>query len=150
VPKIPDRLQLLAEGNLKAANLPEPFASLAEQSGAVRVVDDRALPSVGTSEISFNINTLKNKPETVKKFLAAVEKATADVNADPAKWDTLLTDKKLIPAPLIGKYVLPQFPAAAVPSEAQVKDVQAWMLAKGLIKQEVPYSQLVDASYLPK
>ncbi len=150
VPKIPDRLQLLAEGQMKAANLPEPFASLAEQSGAVRVVDDRGLPSVGTSEISFNINTLKNKPDTVKKFLAAIEKATADVNADPTKWDTLLTDKKLIPAPLLGKYTLPKFPAASVPSEAQVKDVQAWMMAKGLIKQEVPYGQLVDAGYLPK
>ncbi len=150
VPKIPDRLQLLAEGKMKAANLPEPFASLAEQSGAVRIVDDRGLPSIGTSEISFNINTLKNKPETVKKFLAAIEKATADVNADPTKWDTLLTDKKLIPAPLLGKYTLPKFPAASVPSEAQVKDVLAWMMAKGLIKQEVPYSQLVDASYLPK
>ena len=135
---------------MKAANMPEPFASLAEQSGAVRVVDDRGLPSVGTSEISFNINTLKNKPETMKKFLAALEKATADVNADPAKWDTLLTDKKLIPAPLLGKYTLPKFPAASVPSEAQVKDVQAWMIARGLIKQEVPYSQLVDARYLPK
>jgi NitT/TauT family transport system substrate-binding protein len=150
VPKIPDRLQLLAEGQMKAANLPEPFASLAEQSGAVRVVDDRGLPSVGTSEISFNISTLKNKPETVKKFLAALEKATADVNADPTKWDTLLTDKKLIPAPLLGKYTLPKFPTASVPSEAQLKDVQAWMMARGLIKQEVPYSQLVDASYLPK
>jgi NitT/TauT family transport system substrate-binding protein len=150
VPKIPDRLQLLAEGKMKAATLPEPFATLAEQSGAVRVVDDRGLPSIGTSEISFNISTLKNKPETVKKFLAAIEKATADVNADPTKWDTLLTDKKLIPAPLIGKYALPKFPAASVPSEAQIKDVLAWMIAKGLIKQEVPYSQLVDASYLPK
>ena len=150
VPKIPDRLQLLAEGKLKAATLPEPFATLAEQGGAVRVVDDRSLPSVGTSEISFNINTLKNKPATVKKFLAAIEKATGDVNADPAKWDTLLTDKKLIPAPLIGKYALPKFPAASVPSEAQIKDVLAWMSARGLIKQDVPYSQLVDASYLPK
>lgn len=150
VPKIPDRLQLLAEGKMKAATLPEPFASLAEQSGAVRVVDDRGLPSVGTSEVSFNISTLKNKPETVKKFLAAIEKATADVNADPAKWDTLLTEKKLIPAPLVGKYTLPKFPMASVPSEAQIQDVLAWMISKGLIKAEVPYSQLVDASYLPK
>jgi NitT/TauT family transport system substrate-binding protein len=150
VPRNPDRLQLLAEGKMKAATLPEPFASLAEQGGAIRVVDDRGLPSVGTSEISFSIGTLKNKPETVKKFLAALEKATADVNADPTKWDTLLTDRKLIPAPLIGKYALPQFPAASVPSEAQMNDVLAWMIAKGLIKQEVPYSQLVDASYLPK
>jgi NitT/TauT family transport system substrate-binding protein len=150
VPKIPDRLQLLSEGKLKAATLPEPFATLAEQGGAVRIVDDRSLPSVGTSEISFLVNTLKSKPETVKKFLAAIEKATADVNNDPAKWDSLLTDKKLIPAPLIGKYALPKFPAAAVPSEAQIKDVLAWMMDKELIKAEVPYNQLVDAGYLPK
>jgi NitT/TauT family transport system substrate-binding protein len=150
IPKIPDRLQLLAEGKLKAAVLPEPSASLAVQGGAVDVLDDRSLPAVGTSEISFSVNSLKSKPETVKKFLAAIEKATADVNGSPDKWTTLLTDKKLVPAPLIGKYVLPKFPTASVPSEAQIKDVLAWMLAKNLIKAEVPYNQLVDASYLPK
>ncbi len=150
VPKIPDRLQLLSEGRMKAANMPEPFATLAEQSGAVRVIDDRSLPEVGTSEISFNVATLKAKPETVKKFLAAIDKATADVNSNPDKWTSLLTDKKLIAAPLIGKYQLPKFPTASVPSEAQLKDVMAWMMDKGLIKQEVPYGQLVDASYLPK
>ena len=150
VPKIPDRLQLLSEGKMQAANMPEPFATLAEQSGAVRVIDDRSLPEVGTSEISFSVATLKAKPETVKKFLAAIAKATADVNNNPDKWNTLLTDENLIAAPLIGKYVLPKFPAAAVPTEAQIKDVLAWMMEKGLIKQDVPYSQLVDASYLPK
>jgi NitT/TauT family transport system substrate-binding protein len=150
VPAIPDRLQLLNEGKLKAAVLPEPAATLAEQGGAIRVIDDSSLPSVGTSEISFSTNALKSKPETVKKFLAAIEKATADVNSEPTRWDTLLSDKKLVPAPLIGKYALPRFPTASVPSEAQLKDVMAWMIARGLIKQEVPYSQLVDSSYLPK
>jgi NitT/TauT family transport system substrate-binding protein len=150
VPRIPDRLQLLSEGKLQAANMPEPFATLAEQSGAVRVIDDRSLPEVGTSVHSFNEATLKAKPETVKKFLAAIARATADVNSNPDKWNSLLTDKKLIAAPLIGKYALPKFPAASVPSEAQLKDVMAWMMDKGLIKQEVPYSQLVDTNYLPK
>jgi NitT/TauT family transport system substrate-binding protein len=150
VPKIPDRLQLLSEGKMKAANMPEPFATLAEQSGAVRVLDDRSLPEVGTSEISFLASTLKSKPETVKKFLVAIDKATTDVNSNPDKWNSLLTDKKLIAAPLIGKYQLPKFPATTVPSEAQLKDVMAWMMDKGLIKQEVPYNQLVDSSYLPK
>jgi NitT/TauT family transport system substrate-binding protein len=150
IPKIPDRLQLLAAGQLKAATLPEPSASLAAQSGAVILISDASLPEVGTSEFSFSINTLKAKPETVKKFLAALEKATADVNATPDQFNTLLTDKKLVPAPLIGKYRLPKFPTASVPSEAQVKDVQAWMIEKGLIETEVAYNKLVDASYLPK
>lgn len=150
IPKIPDRLQMLAEGQLQAATLPEPAASLAVQSGSVLVISDASLPSVGTSEFSFSVSTLKAKPGTVKKFLAALEKATVDVNATPDKFNTLLTDKKLVPAPLIGKYQLPKFPAASVPSEAQLKDVQAWMIEKGLIKTEVAYNQLVDASYLPK
>ncbi len=150
IPQIPVRLQMLSEGQLQAANMPEPFASLAAQSGAVIVATDKDLPQVGTSEISFNLSTLKAKPETVKKFLAAVQKATTDINAAPDKFNTLLTDKKSVPAPLIGKYQLPKFPAAGVPSEAQLTDVQAWMTDKGLISKNVPYNQLVDASYLPK
>jgi NitT/TauT family transport system substrate-binding protein len=150
IPQIPVRLQMLSEGQLQAANMPEPFASLAAQSGAVIVATDKDLPQVGTSEISFNLTTLKAKPETVKKFLAAVQKATMDINAAPDKFTTLLTDKKLVPAPLLGTYQLPKFPAAGVPSEAQLTDVQAWMTDKGLISKNVPYNQLVDASYLPK
>ena len=150
VPKIPDRLQLLSEGKMKAANMPEPFATLAEQSGAVLVVDDRSLPEIGTSEISFSLATLKAKPETIKKFLAAIDKATADVNNNPDKWNSLLTDKKLIAAPLIGKYQLPKFPLTSVPSEAQIKDAEAWMTDKKLISADVPYGKLVDASYLAK
>ena len=150
VPKIPDRLQLLSEGKMKAANMPEPFATLAEQSGAVRVIDDRSLPEIGTSEISFSLATLKAKPATIKKFLAAIDKATTDVNNNPDKWNSLLTDKKLIAAPLVGKYQLPKFPLASVPSEAQIKDVEAWMTDKKLISADVPYGKLVDASYLAK
>lgn len=150
IPKIPDRLQLLASGQLKAANLPEPTASLAVQQGAVVIVDDHTHTDFGNSVISFSVATLSAKPNTVKKFLAAIEKATADVNLSPDKFSTLLSDKKLVPAPLIGKYTLPKFPAASVPTEAQFKDVLAWMKDKNLISADVPYSKLVDANYLPK
>jgi len=148
IPRIGDRMQLLAEGKLKAATLPEPSALLAIQKGAVVVISDRSLPEVGTSEISFSTKTLRAKPGTVKKFLGAVEKATVDVNGNPDKWNRLLIDRKLVPAPLIGEFHLPRFPAASVPSEAQIKDVQAWMMEKGLVKTEVPYSRLVDGGYL--
>ena len=150
IPKISDRMQMLSEGKLKAATLPEPFALLAVRRGAAVVISDASLPEVGTSEISFSVKTLKVKPGTVKKFLAAIEKATADVNGNPDQWNKLLADRKLVPAYLIGQFQLPKFPTASVPSEAQIKDVQAWMMDKGLTKTEVPYRKLVDGSYLPK
>ena len=150
VVKIADRMQLLNQGNLRAATMPDPYSSLALQNGATVVVDDRTHNELGNSVLSFSSNTLKAKPNTVKKFLAALEKAVNDVNANPDQYANVLIDKKLIPAPLAGKYKLPKFPAASVPTEAQFKDVEDWMTGKNLLKSSVPYTQLVDASYLPK
>jgi NitT/TauT family transport system substrate-binding protein len=148
--KIADRMQLLNQGNLKAATIPDPFSSLALQSGATVVIDDRKHNELGNSVLSFSTSTLKAKPNTVKKFLIALEKAVQDVNANPDQFSSVLTDKKLIPTPLAGKYKLPKFPAASVPTEAQFKDVEDWMMGKNLLKSVVPYNQLVDTSYLPK
>lgn len=150
VVKIADRMQLLNQGNLKAATMPDPYSSLALQNGATVVVDDSKHNELGNSVLSFSTAALKAKPNTVKKFLAALEKAVNDVNANPDQYANVLTDKKLIPAPLAGKYKLPKFPAASVPTEAQFKDVEDWMTGKNLLKTNVPYTQLVDASYLPK
>ncbi|MFN2302537.1 MAG: MetQ/NlpA family ABC transporter substrate-binding protein, partial [Anaerolineales bacterium] len=40
VPKIPDRMALLLSGEVKAANLPDPVASLALLNGCTLVIDD--------------------------------------------------------------------------------------------------------------
>ena len=150
VVKIADRMQLLDQGKIKAATLPDPYSSLAAQGGAILIADDSKHNEIGNSVLSFSSATIKAKPNTVKKFLAALEKAVADVNADPSKYSAVLSDKKLIPAPLIGKYKLPKFPKASVPSEAQFADVQSWMKDKGLITNALTYDKLVDTSLLPK
>lgn len=150
VVKIADRMQLLDQGKIKAATLPDPYSSLAAQGGAILITNDSKHTELGNSVLSFSTATLKARPGTVKKFLAALEKAVADVNASPSKYDAVLSDKKLIPAPLMGKYKLPQFPKASVPSEAQFADVQSWMKDKGLISSILTYDKLVDSSLLPK
>ncbi len=147
--KIADRMQLLASGQLKAATLPEPLATLAEQQGAVRLVPDARDPDHSNSVISFTAQALKDKPQTVRKFLAAYEKGVSDINANPAQWQPLLNENKIIPAGLTS-YKLPPYPKASVPSEAQFTDVQKWMKEKGLLSADVPFANLVDASFLPK
>jgi len=102
VPKIPDRLSLLGSGELKAANLPDPFGSLAIQSGAVLIIDDTKYPQYGNSEVSFRKAVIDEHPQAVRGFLAALEKAIGEINSDPAQFEGLLTEQKLIPAPLVG------------------------------------------------
>jgi NitT/TauT family transport system substrate-binding protein len=99
--------------------------------------------------ISFRKEFLDQNPEAVKNFLKAVEEATAILNADPMKYSSLLSDKKLVPESIIGSYKVGTFPTASVPSQAQWDDVQAWAKEKGMIETSLPYSDTVTSSYLP-
>lgn len=149
VPSIPVRMSLLDSGELSAANLPDPLASLAVQGGAVAIVDDSSHPEFGNSEISFRKSVIDTNPEAIRGFLAAIDQAVQEINADPSKWDDLLTEQSLVPAPLIGSYNIPTFPSGTLPNEAQWEDVVDWSLAKGLISEPVSYSDSVNASFLP-
>ena len=149
VPKIPDRLLLLGTGELKAANLPDPLASLALAGGAVVVIDDTQHPEYGFSVWSFSAKFVNDQPDAVKGFVAAVMQAAADINADKTKWDQLLADNKLLPQPLQGNYTLPDYPIGKVPTEAQFNDVLSWATEKGFVAYEVPYTDSVTSKFLP-
>ncbi|HSB89232.1 MAG TPA: ABC transporter substrate-binding protein [Anaerolineales bacterium] len=149
VPKIADRMALLDSGELQAATLPDPLSSLALQSGARLILDDTAHPEYGNSVISFRAAFVDASPRAVRSFLAALEKAVDAVNADKTRWNSLLTEQQLVPAPLLASYEVPTFPNASVPTEAQFDDVLAWTKAKGLVTADVSYDGSVDESYLP-
>jgi NitT/TauT family transport system substrate-binding protein len=149
VPKIADRMTLLESGELKAATLPDPLSSLASQQGAILMVDDTRHPEYGYSVYSFSKKLIDQNPEAVRSFLAVIEAATEQINAEPAKWDNLLTEKQLVPAPLVGKYTIPVYPSASVPTQAQWDDVLAWAQAKGLVKNDVSYQESVNPGLLP-
>ncbi len=149
VPSISVRMSLLDSGELSAANLPDPLSSLAIQGGAVPILDDTSHPEFGNSLISFRTSVIEANPEAIRGFLAAVERAAEEINADPSKWDDLLTEQNLVPAPLIGSYKIPSFPIGNVPSKSQWDDVVAWGLEKGLITESISYYGSVTADYLP-
>jgi len=149
VPKIPDRMALLASGELKAANLPDPLSSLAIQGGAVPILDDTTHPEYGNSVISFRKAVIDEHPQAIRGFLVGLEQAIGEIGANPGQWDSLLSEQKLVPEPLIGAYEIPPFPTGQVPSESQWSDVLDWAKEKGLITTDVLYSASVTSSFLP-
>jgi len=149
VPRIPDRLQLLGTGELKAANLPDPLSSLAIAGGAVVITDDSKHPEYGYSLWSFRNEFIAQDPDAVGAFLTAVMKASEDINNDKTKWDQLLTDQALLPKPLIGKYTLPDYPISEIPTEEQFNDVLAWTHDKGIVSTDVSYGDSVKDAWLP-
>lgn len=149
VPKIPDRMALLSSGELKAATLPDPLSYLAVQQGASFLVQDSKHPQYGHSTYAFRSAVIKEKPEAVRAFLAAIEDAVALINADPNRWGSLLKEQKLVPEPLLASYVVPPFPAKSVPGEELWSDVLAWAKEKNLVPGDVSYADSVNQSFLP-
>jgi NitT/TauT family transport system substrate-binding protein len=149
VPKISDRMALLASGGIKAGVMPDPLAALAVQGGAVIVLDDAQYPQYGFSVISFRKAVIDAHPDAIRGFLEAIEEATALVNANPEKYTTLLSDKKLVPEPLLQSYRVPPFPQQGIPGESEWQDALEWAKAKGLLDVDLSYSETVTSSYLP-
>ena len=149
VPRIPDRLALLASGELAAANMPDPAAALAIQNGARVIVDDASFPEFGHSVYTFRKEIVDNNPEAIRGFLNAIEKAVNDINSNKDEWSELLSEKNLVPPPLLTSYDVPDFPEAGVPTQEQWDDMLLWSLEKGYLAQEQKYEDSVDASFLP-
>lgn len=150
VPRIPDRLNLLGTGELKAAVLPDPFGMMALAQGSVSVLQASSHPEYSNSVITFRKAFIDEHPAALRGFLSAVEEATALVNTSPEKYASLLVEQKLVPEPAAGAFKMPLFPTAGVPSQAQWDDVLAWAREKGLLDVDVAYGSSVNAGLLPK
>jgi NitT/TauT family transport system substrate-binding protein len=143
VPKLPERMALLNAGELRAATLPEPLASLAMQQGATLIIDDRAYPEVSGSLFAFTSAIVRTREADVDRFLRAIDRASADINADKTRWASLLTEQALIPAPVAGSYTLPDYPTGGVPSEPQLAGVITWLQAAVRLGKGPAYEDVV-------
>ena len=63
----------------------------------------------------------------------AIEMAVEEINNNKEQWGTLLTERNLVPPPLLGTYNIPDYPPASVPSRSQFADALQWALEKGLM-----------------
>jgi NitT/TauT family transport system substrate-binding protein len=148
VSKIPVRLEMLLQGQVAAAVLPEPLATLAVKMGARVLADDRQ-PKFGQSVWVFRQETLNNRADAVRRFLRAYEKATTAIAANPEKYRPLLVTKANLPDPLKDSFAVPYLPLASVPSSEDTGEVVRWMLSRGMLAAPQTYQQLVDPSLLP-
>jgi NitT/TauT family transport system substrate-binding protein len=149
VPDIGQRMALLGSGELSAAMLPDPLASLVIQQGATLVIDDSSHPEYSHSTIAFRKEFIDGNPDAVRSFLVAWEEAVKFINADPEKYADLMVAQELVPPPLVGKFPVPQFVTADVPNQAQWDDTIKWVNEKNLEAGQASYKNSITDEYLP-
>jgi len=144
VPSIPERYQLLLQGRLDAATLPDPLAQSAMAAGAVLLIDDRAIAGRSLSVLSFNNAALQEKKAAIQRFLGAWHQAVKRINARPETYLPLLLEKIRIPPNVQANYRIPPFAYRQIPDRSQWQDVMAWMVDRHLLDQPLDFSSSVE------
>ncbi len=150
IPAIPERFQLLMQGQIDAAMLPDPLASAALGAGATLIIDDAAYPQYSASLFTFSIDAISGKSESMKRFFKAWDRAVARLNANPEAYRPLMLKHIRVPKNVRNSYRIPEFSRSAVPSKEQWDDVMRWMVSGKLLTQPLPYRRSVTTSFLPE
>lgn len=150
VPVLPERLQLLLSGQIKAATLPDPLGASAIKAGAVEIVNDTAHKDVSASVLTFTNEALINKKEAVLGFMRAWDMAAADLNAKPEQFRPLMLKKIRVPPNVRESFVIPPMPRKMLPTREQWDDVMSWMIAKKLLVSPLAYEDSVTGDFLAR
>ncbi len=149
-PNIAIRFQLLMEGQLKAACLPDPLAQAAMVGGAILIADDTALveQQFSQSVLSFRTEVIEEQPEAVEGFLRAWMRAAEDINADPEAYRDLWLEKTNVPDSVKDTYALPPFPTYEITTEEAWDDTIAWLVEQDIVDNAAAYEDSVNPTFL--
>jgi NitT/TauT family transport system substrate-binding protein len=148
VPSIPERYQLLIQGQLAAATLPDPLAMSAVRAGAVLVADDTPVADYSLSILTFSVSAIESRPEEINAFIDSWHRAAAKINADPQSQRALMLEKIRIPPNVRASFRIPPFARHLVPTEDQWQDAMHWMQSRRLLDVPLPYRESVTDRFI--
>lgn len=143
IPQIPTRLEMLQNGKLAAATLPEPMASIAVSNGCTYVTGSDEL-GINSGVIMFTAKTVDNKTAEIAAMYRAYNKAVDYLNnTSRDEYIDLVVEKGGFPPAAKEALKLPEYHKAALPKESDVTDCIKWLNNKGLVKEHFSYQDIV-------
>jgi len=147
VPNMPLRLEMLNQGKIPAALFTSPLSDQAVIDGNILLIDDtRQL--LGGPGIIFSTAALKNKSESIRRFIQSWQETVRMINAEPDQYRGILASTAKASEELAAGIEMPVFPEFRLPTQDDLDKINTWMKSKGLISQDVPYNKVVDTQYL--
>ena len=143
VPQLPTRLEMLQNGQIPAAILPQPLAGVGVQSGAAVLTDTQTLGEKA-GVIAFTPETLEERLPLVQAFFAAYDLAVEELNgAEAGTYDEFLIQTLDFPESLRGAMPLPVYKPATLPDAAIFEHVMEWLTDRGLVQQALRWEDVV-------
>ncbi|MBR1760392.1 MAG: ABC transporter substrate-binding protein [Schwartzia sp.] len=149
VPQIPARLEMLQNGKLTAATLPEPMASVAVANGCKYLTGSGEL-GINPGVMLFSAKAAAEKKDALRAMYRAYNKAVDYLKKTPrAEYIGFVVEKGGFPEAARDALKLPDYRGATLPKEKDVAEVVHWLREKSLIKKDYDYRAIVVEDCLP-
>jgi len=145
--EIPARLEMINQGQIDMAVLPEPVASLGELTGLEKRIyenKDKFSPEV----MVFTGDSIINNEKAIKLFHEAYNKAVKDIQNDDNIAREILIEKLDLNPDVKDKIALPAYSLARIPSKEYIEKVINWseeVLGKEI---DVKYENLIEGKFV--
>ena len=150
VPRIPDRLELLRNDKIDLGLMPEPFATLALNDGAILLGSANEFglyPAVS----AFSQTALDEKGEAIHNLYKAYNEAVDYMNkTDIRDYEETVIKAVGYPEEMIGKIEIKPFRTSELPPKSEIEKAIAWASNKGLCSPDLKYEQMVFDVYSEK
>lgn len=148
IPQIPARLEMLKNGKVAAATLPEPMATIAVKHGA-KVVQSSEQLALNPGVLIFTTQAVNEKEAEIRAMYRAYRKAIDYLATEPVEnYIDVLIAQGGFPDDVKGALVLPEYKQPAAPQQKDIDDVIAWLQARELIPAKYRYDDLVDSRFV--
>lgn len=145
---IPARLEMLQQGKIDAATLPEPLASVAIKNGA-KLLNSSDKLGIRPGILLFTTKTLQGKSTEVKAFYKAYNQAVEYLQKEPVdKYIDMLIKDNGFPEAVKGTITVPSYTKAAMIQEKDFDNVIKWLKEKQLIKNDYKFKDLADEQFI--
>ncbi len=147
VPRIPDRVELLRNHKIDLGLMPEPFASIVLNEGAVYLgsANDIGLyPAVSV----FTKAVIEEKTQALKNLYLAYNEAVDYLNkTDISEYEDIVVNTVGYPEEMKGNIHIEPFRKSELPPKEAIDTAIAWAVKKGLCSSDLTYDQMVYDIY---
>jgi len=139
------RMDMLLNGQMKAATLPDPLALVAESRGARPVLDDTRGPrNLSQSVLVFTDRAQKTKVVDLGALFFAYGQEVARIAQDPETYRKILLRRGLVPREAAATYRLESYPSPRLPDRATLDQLLSWGWERRLLAKPLTYEDLTE------
>lgn len=142
IPTIAVRLEMLQQGKIQGACLPEPLATLSVTRGS-RVIEDSQKKGLPPSVMVFHQKIVQEYTEEMKALYRAYDKAAQALNERGDDFREMLVDEAGFPEEVKDIIQFPDYESAHLPKKEQVDEVLDWMRDRDLLKEDLASEDLL-------